>query len=266
MRHRKQIFLFLVAVLIPSLTLIFFTQKILRQEKELSLKRAADERRRLALEIGRELHLRLEGLKLEVSQSETATLAHPDEHSPSRPEIVAVGFVEDGRLFLPWDVTPRSSQALRESLKAPDIARMIRGGERAEFEKKSPALAADLYRQALGAAAGEGKAYIRLLLARALAKSGRQAQAHEHYEILLDLSPREKDEDGMPIYLYAADRLANVPRYAERVADRIGAALAAKPWMSLPESGLVASLLERIDAQAGISDRTKSLLMALRKT
>lgn len=266
MRHRKQVFLFLVAVLIPSLTLIFFTQKILRQEKELSLKRAADERRRLALEIGRELTLRLERFKLEESRNEAATLAQPDEHPPSRPEVVAVGLIEDGRLFLPWELTPLSSQAPRQRLEAPAVAKMIRDGERAEFEKKSPALAADLYRQALGAAASEGQAYIRLLLARALAKSGRQAQAHKQYEILLDLSPREKDEDGIPIYLYAADRMANIPRYAERVAARIDAALAAKPWMSPPEAGLVASVLERIDAQAGVTGQTKSLLTDLRKT
>jgi hypothetical protein len=266
LRHRKQVFLFIVAVLIPSLTLIFFTQKILRQEKELSLKRAADERRRLALEIGRELTLRLERFKLEESQNEAATLAQPDEHSPARPEVVAVGLIEDGRLFLPWELTPLSSQARRQRLEAPAVAKMIRDGERAEFEKKSPALAADLYRQALGAAASEGQAYIRLLLARALAKSGRQAQARKQYEILLDLSPREKDEDGIPIYLYAADRMANIPRYAERVAARIDAALAAKPWMSPPEAGLVASVLERIDAQAGVTGQTKSLLTDLRKT
>jgi len=263
-RHRKQIFLFLVAVLIPSLTLIFFTQKILRQEKELSLKRAADERRRQAQEIGREIHIRLERLKLEESRNEQATLAHPDEHTPSRPEVVAVGLVEGGRLRLPWEAVSASSQALRKSLEAPAIARTIRDGERAEFEKKAPALAAELYRQALGAAAAEGKAYVRLLLARALAKSGKQAQAYGQYEILLDLAPREKDEDGIPIYLYAADRMAALPRYAERVAARIDAALTVKPWMSSPEAGLAASVLERIDAQAETSDQTKSLVTRLR--
>jgi len=266
LRHRKQILLFLVAVLIPSLTLIFFTQKIIRQEKELSLKRAADERRRLAQEIGREVHLRLERFKLEESRNEAAILAHPDEHLPQRPEIVAVGLVEGERLLLPWDVPAVSSQTLRKSLEAPTIARMIRDGERAEFEKKNALLAADLYRQALGAAAGDGQAYVRLLLARALVKSGRPAEAYEQYETLLDLSPREKDEDGIPIYLYAADRMANMPRYTERVAARISAALAEKPWMSFPEAGLVTSLLERLDGQSGVSDGIKSLVTGLRET
>jgi signal transduction histidine kinase len=259
LRHRKQILLFLVAVLIPSLTLIFFAQKILRQDKELAQKRAADARRRLALEVGREVRLRLEALEFEVSRDEAAIYARPDAYAPPRPEVVAVGRVEGGRPLLPWECGDASVRALGESLEAPAVAASIREGERAEFARKDPARALDFYRKAMGAATGEGKTYVRLLLARALAKSGRAAPAAKEYEALLDLSPRERDEDGMPIYLYAADRLAANPRYSEKVAARLVAALAEKPWLSLPEVGLVTSLADRIAGQAEAPDRAVSL-------
>lgn len=257
MRHRKQVFLFLVAVLVPSLTLIFFTQKILRQERELAQKRAVDERKRLTLEIGRELHLRLERLKIEEAPRIEAALAGPDEYAPSDPVLVGFGWVEDGRLVLPWQSSSSSGRTLRNSLSAPVVAEAVRSGERAEFERKDPRLAADLYGKALSSVARPGMPYIRLLLARALAKSGRSAQAYEQYGALLDLSPGEKDEDGIPIYLYAADRLVDVPMSADRIVARLGAALAERPWMSLPETGLVDSLLERILEAQEISGETR---------
>lgn len=246
MRHRKQILLFLVAVLIPGLTLVFFTQRLIRQDKELAVKRAADERGRLAGEIGRDLQLRLERLTLEVSQDEAAILDHPAAYAPLRPELVAVALVENGRIVLPWESSEPAIQAQRRALAAPAVAGSLSEGERAEFEKKDLALAASLYRRALAAAAKEGRPYLRLLLARALAKSGRAAEAREEYEALLELAPGEEDEDGMPIYLYAADRLAGVPSCAGRIAARIDSALTVKPWMSPPEAALIASILERI--------------------
>jgi signal transduction histidine kinase len=266
LRHRKQILLFLVAVLIPSLTLIFFTQKILRQEKELSLKRAADERERRTREIGRDLQLRLERLKLDVSQDEAAILDHPDAYSPLRPELVAVALVENGRIVLPWEGPALSSQAMRRALGTPAVAKLVREGERAEFEKKNPALAASQYKQALEASAVEGKAYIRLLLARALSKAGRRTRASAEYGSLLNLSPHEKDEDGMPIYLYAADRMAGDLQWNDKVIDKLDAALTIKPWMSLPEAGLFVSVIERINGMAGLSDRARSRLAALNES
>jgi signal transduction histidine kinase len=266
LRHRKQVFLFLVAVLIPSLTLIFFTQRLLRQDRELAQKRAADERKRLALEIGSELHLRLERTKLEEGRRIGAARARPEEYAPVGTAAVAFGFVEGGRLVPPWQALPSSGRTLRYSLEVPAVAAAIRDGERAEFERRDPARAADLYRKALGLVAGQGRPYVRLLLARALAKSGRPSRAYEQYEILLDFAPGEKDEDGMPLYLYAADRLADAPRYADRIAAKIGAALEEKPWMALPETGLVASLLERIVAQPGIAEGTRSAAIGLGET
>jgi hypothetical protein len=245
LKHRKQIFLFLVAVLIPSLTLVLFTRQIIRQEKELSAKRAADDRERRAREIGRDLLLRLERMKLEEAQSEEKIFAHPDEYYPARSEIVMLGRIEEGRLFLPWEGPAPVSAAKAATARDAQIAKMIRAGEKAEFEQKDLVLATDLFRQAYSAGGNESD-YTRLLLARVLAKSGKAAEAFKHYEILLALSARQKDEDGIPLFLYSAERLSNSPGYFDKVAARIDADLKEKRWMSPQESFLIDSILGRI--------------------
>jgi hypothetical protein len=53
--HRKQVALFLIALLLPVTVLVGLTLRMVRQERELALKRAADERLRVAAEIGRDL-------------------------------------------------------------------------------------------------------------------------------------------------------------------------------------------------------------------
>ena len=62
--HRKQILLFLLAVILPSLVLVVFTLRMISQEKELGQKRMVDERRRRASEIGPHLIIRLEKIKM----------------------------------------------------------------------------------------------------------------------------------------------------------------------------------------------------------
>ena len=186
LKHRKQIFLFLAAVLIPSLTLVLFTRQIVRQEKELSAKRVADDRERRAREIGQALLLSLERMKLEEARMEEAILARPDEYRPGTPEIVMLGLVEDGRLILPWERP--SAAVLGGNTAAGDsrVADAVRAGERAEFERKDLDSAAEMFRRAL-ALGGSEREYVRLLLARVLAKSGRTAEAFKQYETLLAL-------------------------------------------------------------------------------
>ena len=122
LRHGKQILLFLSAVLVPSLTLVLFTTRIVRQEKELSVKRLADDRERRAQEIGREILLRLERMKLEEAQKLEASLARPDAARPGRSEVVMLGFVEDGRLILPWERSSSSAAVRSPAARDPRVA------------------------------------------------------------------------------------------------------------------------------------------------
>ncbi len=263
LRHRKQILLFLAAVLIPSLTLILFTRQLVRQEKELATKRTAEDRERRAREIGQALLLRLERMKLEEAQKEETLLIRPDEYRPGRPEILMLGLVEEGRLFLPWERPPEAATAPAGTNRNPRVAEFLRAGERAEFESKDLGLAADMFRRAF-ALGGREREYTRLLLARVLAKSGRTAEANEHYESLLAGPAREKDEDGIPLFLYSADRLSQTPGPSEKIVARIDADLKEKRWMSPQESSLIDSVLSRVTAHAAASDGVRSAAAGLR--
>ena len=262
-KHRKQIILFMAAVLIPSLTLILFTRQIVRQEKELSAKRTADDRERRAREIGQVLLLRLERMQLEEGQKEETLLTRPDEYRPGRPEIVMLGLVEEGRLSLPWERPPAATAPQGGAMRNARIAESIRAGERAEFQRKDPGLAAEMFRQAL-ALGGNEREYVRLLLARVLVKSGKTSEAFKHYEALLALSPLQKDEDGIPLFLYSADRLSGLPGYFDEVVARLSTDLKEKRWMSPQESFLIDSILSRVTTQTAATDEVKRTAAGLR--
>ena len=63
--YRKQILLFLIAVLLPSIVLVFLTIRMIGQERELAQKRVADDKIRMARDIGQHLLVKLENIKLQ---------------------------------------------------------------------------------------------------------------------------------------------------------------------------------------------------------
>jgi signal transduction histidine kinase len=244
--YRRQIFLFLAAVIVPCLALVVSSVLGVRQEKELAEKRRAEDERRRANEIGQHLLVRLEKVKLEESQE---AAFRPERLSFSiyrNPEVILIGRISEGRLLLPWEFSPgflESQRALNDS----DFRRKVEEAENTEFRKKDAAEAAAQFRQAM-ADAGQGaqKAYARLLLARALAKSGQKNEVIAHYRDLLKLPASLTDELGNPIYLYAAERLVELRTAAEEVADRLQAGLEEKRWSSPVETSMTGSLLEKL--------------------
>ena len=62
--HRRQIFLFLVAVLFPSIVLVALGLHMIGQERELAEQRVADDRRRAISNIRDALHDELEGIQV----------------------------------------------------------------------------------------------------------------------------------------------------------------------------------------------------------
>ena len=64
-RHKRQIFLFLVAILVPAGVLIGLGGRILYQDRELAIKRAVDQRSAAVEQLRRELSSRLEAIKLQ---------------------------------------------------------------------------------------------------------------------------------------------------------------------------------------------------------
>ena len=64
-RHKRQILLFLVAILIPAGVLIGLASRLVYQDRELAAKRAVDQHRAAVDQLRRELSARLEAIKLQ---------------------------------------------------------------------------------------------------------------------------------------------------------------------------------------------------------
>jgi len=246
--HRKQILLFLAAVFIPCLALVIFGLQVTRQERELAGKRAAEERLRRGQEFGQHLLVRLERIKLEETQRAAALPEKLSGFTYKNPEVILIGLVVDGRLGLPWEFSP-AAQESRKALEQEGYLRKIQDGEQAEFQLKDPARAAALFR-AVAAASRDAaqKAYARLLLARALAKSRKKTEAIYHYRELLSLPSSVTDDLGVSLYLYAAGRLQSFDADSMEVAGRLCSAIDEKRWSSPVETSMLGSLLERVAA------------------
>ncbi|MDA2927193.1 HAMP domain-containing histidine kinase [Acidobacteria bacterium AH-259-G07] len=205
--QRKQVVLFLIAVIFPSLVLVALTLRMINQERELSEKRWTEERRRLSSEIGQQLLVRLEKIKLEeMGALESQPEKHREYHYVN-PEVVLVGRVEQNRLLLPWELDRRSKEVNRSSGETRFTSK-IRQAEEEEFLKKQFARAAELYRESMNEPRLQGQvAFARLSLARVLAKAGHTREAQAHYREILLLPSEVTDEQGIPLSLYAAVHL-----------------------------------------------------------
>jgi len=246
--HRKQVALFLVAVLLPAIVLVALTLRIVKQEKELTMKRVADERQRVAAEIGRDLTSRLDVLAREEASAiadEPARLARRDYRNP---EVVLVARIDDARLFLPWEAGPETA-ASRPPENDSAYGRILRQAENAEFSSKNYAVAAARYLRAASAArlpVEEG--YARLQRARALAKSKKEQESLSEYAKVLSLSPGVIDEYGIPLSFYAFEPLLRAGLMVPEAVARIGQQLADPAWLSPAGLYLMRDLVQQIIA------------------
>lgn len=231
-RHQKQVALFLIAVLLPVIVLVALTFRIVNQERELTLKRVADERRRVAAEIGRDLMSRLDGLAREEASALAGEPLRPARRDYLDPGVVLIAKIDDARLILPWEAGPKiAASGTLESDS--EFSRLLRQAESAEFSSKNYALAAERYLKAAAAARlpAEG-GYARLQRARALSKINRQQESISEYEKVLRLSPEVIDEYGIPVSLYAFEPLLRTGSMYPQAVERIGRQLVCAAWLS----------------------------------
>jgi signal transduction histidine kinase len=244
--HRKQILLFLLAVILPSLVLVVFALRMISQEHELAQKRMKDERRRLAGEIGHHLLVRLEKIKLQESSAAANWTQLSVKRDYVNPEVVLIGMVEGDRLLLPWEENKRSEE-FRRLLSRSDFSRKIQLAESEEFAKKDFIRAAGLYRQLMESAQeSPQRGYARLLLARALAKADRKKEALSHYRRILDLPSSVTDEYGIPLSLYAAGPLLDAGAGYGEVLECIRVELGLNRWLSPAELYMLQELAEKL--------------------
>jgi len=258
--HRKQILLFLLAVILPSLVLVVFTLRMISQEKELAQKRMVDERHRLAGEIGQHLLVRLEKIKLQESTVAATWTQLSAKRYYVNPEVVLIGLIEGDRLLLPWEENKKSEE-FRRLLSSSDFARKIRNAEKEEFANKDFLRASELYRQMMNAAQEPvQRGYARLLQARALAKAGRNKEALSNYRRILALPSRVTDEYGIPLSLYAGGLLLDAGVGYGEVLECIRTELEAKRWLSPAEFYMLQELAEKLTntaSEESIKDKAK---------
>jgi signal transduction histidine kinase len=247
--HRKQVLLFLAAVLLPVIVLVALTLRIVKQEKELSQKRIVDERRRVAAEIGRDLASRLDGI---IREEMPALMGLPQKlgrRDYLNPEIVLIAKVEDAGLVLPWETRPKAAGSPPLDIDA-EFSRVIRQAENNEFSLKNFSLASEQYLRAAAVAGSPlREGYARLQRARVLMRLKKERESLSEYDKVLSLPPEVVDEYGVPLALYAVEPLLKSGSSVDKTVERVGRQLASGAWLAPAGLYLMKDLVERILAR-----------------
>ncbi len=249
--HHKQVLLFLIAVVLPSTVLVVLTWHIIGQQQELSEKRLADERRRMATEIGQKLLVHLEEIKLHEVSATASGAKPPNTIDYTSDEIILTGLAEGERLMLPWE-----ANQTHERLSPDETAffEKIRRAEQEEFTRRRFDQASTLYLECIEEAQKPAEqAYARLLRARVLAKSGQVDESLAEYRKVLAAGSRITDEHGIPFCLYAAGRLIERGDSYDEVMQLIESELNAQRWLSPAESYVVRDMVNVL-VESGIED------------
>jgi signal transduction histidine kinase len=242
-RHKRQILLFLIAILVPAGVLIGLAGRIMYQDRELAAKRAVDQRGVAVDQLRRELSSRLEAIKLQ----EINRLIRPPNSNGARgsqnPAVVFTARLVNDHLAFPWEAAALAATQPDEPISK-EFTQHRQAGEAAEFIKKDYAAAAVSYRLALGSARypREGSE-ARLLLARTLSKTGNTEEAYRQYRILLNDSIEARDEQGVGFRFYAAERLLAAKREPDAVLTVLRKEANGDGQLTLPELYMIRSLL-----------------------
>jgi signal transduction histidine kinase len=256
-RHKRQIVLFIAAILVPAAVLIGLSTQLMRQEQELAAKRAADQRQASIEQLRRELAARLDAIRLQeinrVIRSSHAEAARDAEN----PAVISAVILKDDHAALPSDAAPPEPSA--------EFAAKIQEGEAQEFAKKDASAATAAYRQALAAARNPSEsAEARLRLARTLDNSGHADEAYRLYQNLLSDASAARDPEGVGYRFYAAKLLLDSKRGAKAVkeflqkeADGNGRLSLTELYMIRDLNGSSPRLSERISDLERVSDLVK---------
>jgi signal transduction histidine kinase len=217
---------------------ILLVFRVVRQERELGERRASDARREALEQLRRELAARLQALRLEEVNrliGESGTRLPPD--SP----IVFVAPMAQDSIVLPWEGRGASSRPSAEFL------RYQGQGESLEFQRHDAAGAAASYQRAVSAARTLlERCTGRLSLARGYLKAGMTMRAESTDRGTLADCSDVADVDGVPIAVYAAERLLDRERDHSLVTDYVVHEVNLRQWPSPNETYALRSLLHRI--------------------
>lgn len=259
--HNKQLLLFLIALVLPCSVLIVLTWQVIGQQKELTVKRQADERQRIVQEIGRDLLTRLEDIKLHEVSAGSMGATSLDTLDYTRPEVILVALTDGNRLWLPWEVDPPVSRVV----PWPDEqAQLIRRAEQAEFIHRRLDQADRLYLECLAQASDPvKKAHLRLLRARVLSKSGDTNNSLAQYRQILDTDPNITDEHGIAFCLYAMSPLIEKADVLDAVLARVEHRLTTAHWLIPQEAFLIRDIMDQLMNAIPTEDSQRETASAL---
>jgi signal transduction histidine kinase len=201
----------MLAVTLPSLVIVALGLRLITQERELAINRADDERRRLVADVRQELVERLARIRA-AGTSASLPPDPPRRAGASRereigasPLLLSIP-VRGGQIVPPWE--PAAGWARRVKGEQDPAARELDAGDRAEQQHPSEAIEA--YRRAAAGRDPVVGAHARFALARALARTGRTAEAEalDRGTAAAPLDGVGMDEFGVPLAIYAAQRIA----------------------------------------------------------
>ena len=242
--HRRQILLFVAAILLPCAVLIVLGLRMIAQERELAQSRMADERVLVAGLIRQDLSVRLNGIVLQQGAEVSARPERLHESEYDHPAVVLVAHVADGQLVLPWENDDRPTHS-RTLLQQGEFARRVRRAEHEEFVTGEVGRATELYQGALEVADHPiQRAQAQLSVARSLAKSGLQPDALAAYRTILTIPAEVVDEHGVPVSLYAASRVLESGTADKAVLECLQRALEATRW---PPPAALSMLRDLVD-------------------
>ena len=269
-RRARRIALLLSAILIPTAAVILLVFRVVRQENELSERRASEQRREALDQLRRELTARLQALRLEEVNR---LIGESGRRLPPDSPIVFVAPMLEDRLVLPWEDSRTAPTS------APEFVRSQREGEWREFRERDPGAAAASYRRALDIArAPRERCSARLWLGRSYLKAGMTVDAESTDRAALEECGDVSDADGVPLALYAAERLLASGRAgsgeSESGTNGSGAndnpaagyvlhRASAPQWRSPNEALILQSLLGRLATPAA-AQRLRTLAVEIR--
>ena len=262
--HRREVVLFLIALILPSAVLVGLGLHMIAQERVAAEARVAGEWGGTVRQIRLDLLSRLESIKHEEIEALSLITGRGHSQLYVNSEVELIATLEDGRVILPWE--ERGAQIVGGQLRSAPFADWIRQGERAEFRRDDFRTAIESYGRALEIAQYPAQlGYARMSLARVLAAAGRKQNSWRQYRQVLAMSPDVTDEHCVPMLLYAAARLLDARLDQRKVQERLGVIVSDQEWMAPATLRMVHALLDTL-IDTGVDSSVRSAASELRSS
>jgi signal transduction histidine kinase len=248
-RRRRWTGLLLAALLIPIVVVILLVFRVVRQERELAERRAADARRDALGQLRRELTARLQAIRLEEVNR---LIGESGTRIPAGSPVVFIAPMAHDSVVLPWDDHAPAPPA------SPEFLHDQQEGQAHEFQQQDAAGAVTFYRRALAVARTPiERCTARVAIARALRSAGMAAEATSTDRGTLASCADVADEDGVPTAVYAAERLLDDDAHAGMVAGYVVDAIGREAWPSPIAARALQSLLQRVPGATAADARQR---------